>query len=316
MTFHKYQHIEKLGTTEVEGILEGTCHVFPKIDGTNSTVWYEEAAVEAAPYKIHCASRRRVITPGEKDNHGFAAFVNDPHNTSAQRIRRFFGDWPGLRLHGEWLIPHSLKTYREEAWRRFYVFDVVFMSPTFDGESIPCHLSYDEYQPKMEDAGIDYIPCMAVIENALTYDFNKLLPQNTFMMQEGCSGEGIVIKNYDFKNRYGRTTWAKVVAAEFKEKHNRAMGPPIKTGELTVELRIANEFVTKAMVDKVRANIEAEKGDWSSRYIPRLLNTVFYDLVREETWDFIKKHKNPVIDFKKLTKLVSARVKELIPEVF
>jgi len=315
MTFHKYQHIEKFGTTEVEGILEGTCHVFPKIDGTNASVWYEKGYSEAAPFDIHCGSRRRVITPGDKDNHGFAAFINDPHNTFAQRIRRFFTLWSDLRLHGEWLMPHSLRTYREEAWRRFYVFDVITMCRTVDGEE-PFHLPYDEYQPKLEDAGIDYIPCMAVVENAMTYDFNKLLPQNTFMMQDGCTGEGIIIKNYEFKNRFGRTTWAKVVAAEFKEKHNHAMGPPVKTGELTVELRIADEFVTRVMIDRVKANIEAEMGDWSRRYIPRLLNTVFYELVREETWDFIKKHKNPTIDFKKLNKLVSCRVKELLPEVF
>jgi len=299
MSFVKYQHIEKFGTPEVEGILEGTCHVFPKIDGTNASVWYEDG-------KILCASRRRVITP-EDDNGGFAAWVQSPE---AAGLRDFFMVWHGLRLHGEWLIPHSLKTYREEAWRRFYVFGVVI-----DGEE-PFYCPDFEYRPKLEEFGIDYIPCMAVVENALTYDFNKLLSQNTFMMQDGCTGEGIVIKNYDFKNRYGRTTWAKIVAAEFKEKHNRAMGPPVKTGESTVELRIAAEFVTKAMINKVKANIETEMGDWSSRYIPRLLNTVFYELVREETWDFIKKYKNPTIDFKNLSKLVSARVKELLPEVF
>jgi len=297
MMFNKYQHIERLGTTEVDGLLDGTCHVFPKIDGTNSSVWLEDG-------EVRCASRRRVITP-EDDNAGFAAWVQ------SSGIRDFFMTWQGLRLYGEWLVPHSLKTYREEAWRRFYVFDVVI-----DGEA-PYHLPYDEYRSKLEEYGIDYIPCMAVVENALTYDFNQLLPQNTFLMQDGCQGEGIVIKNYDFRNRYGRTTWAKVVAAEFKEKHIREMGPPTKVGESTVELRIANEFVTKAMVDKVKAKIESDDPlGWTSRYIPRLLNTVYYDLVREESWNFVKKYKYPTIDFKKLSKLVSCRVKELLSEVF
>ena len=41
MEFKKYQHIERLGTLEVEGIELGTCYVFPKIDGTNGSnlVW-------------------------------------------------------------------------------------------------------------------------------------------------------------------------------------------------------------------------------------------------------------------------------------
>ena len=93
MTFHKYQRIEKFGTTEVEGILEGTCHVFPKIDGTNASVWYEDG-------EIHCASRRRVITP-EDDNGGFAAWVYSPE---AAGLRDFLTTWLDLRLHGEWLI--------------------------------------------------------------------------------------------------------------------------------------------------------------------------------------------------------------------
>ena len=39
MEFKKYQHIEKLGTTEVEGILEGQVSLFYKIDGTNSCIF-------------------------------------------------------------------------------------------------------------------------------------------------------------------------------------------------------------------------------------------------------------------------------------
>ena len=34
MNFTKYQHVERLGTTETDGILDGDVLVFPKIDGT------------------------------------------------------------------------------------------------------------------------------------------------------------------------------------------------------------------------------------------------------------------------------------------
>lgn len=42
MEFKKYQHIEKLGTTEVEGILEGQVSLFYKIDGTNSCIFLKD----------------------------------------------------------------------------------------------------------------------------------------------------------------------------------------------------------------------------------------------------------------------------------
>ena len=55
---------------------------------------------------------------------------------------------------------------------------------------------------------------------------------------------------------------------------------------------------------------------WNSKYIPRLLMTVFYDLVNEETWNIVKEFKQPTIDFKRLYGLTVLRTKELKPEVF
>lgn len=40
--FLKYQHIERLNTQETEGITDGICHIFYKIDGTNASVWMEK----------------------------------------------------------------------------------------------------------------------------------------------------------------------------------------------------------------------------------------------------------------------------------
>ena len=41
MEFTKYQHIEKLGNRETEGLLDGMCYIFYKIDGTNASVWMD-----------------------------------------------------------------------------------------------------------------------------------------------------------------------------------------------------------------------------------------------------------------------------------
>ena len=39
MEYRGYQHIERLGTSEVEGILNGEVYVYPKLDGTNGQAW-------------------------------------------------------------------------------------------------------------------------------------------------------------------------------------------------------------------------------------------------------------------------------------
>ena len=54
------------------------------------------------------------------------------------------------------------------------------------------------------------------------------MEKNVFLIEDGKgAGEGIVIKNYDFRNRYNRNTFAKIVTSEFKEKHAKEMGASV-----------------------------------------------------------------------------------------
>ena len=45
MEFKKYQHVERFGNIEVEGIELGKCYIFPKIDGTNASIWINEKGI-------------------------------------------------------------------------------------------------------------------------------------------------------------------------------------------------------------------------------------------------------------------------------
>jgi hypothetical protein len=295
MSFLKYQHLERYGNTEVEGIEVGTCYVFPKLDGTNGSVWWDDGA-------LRCGSRNRELAL-DNDNAGFMnAMVVDKTITS------FFDHTKNLILYGEWLVPHTLKTYNDDAWRKFYIFDV------FDLNKQRL-LSYDEYV-WLSDVGLNVIAPIAIIKNGSIDHFTECLSKAHYLVKDGeGSGEGVVIKNYDYKNKYGRQTWAKIVTNEFKAKHHIAMGAPVVGAEI-VEEKIAAKYVTQALVDKVEAKIVNEMGGWSSKYIPRLINTVWYDVVTEETWNFVKEFKNPKIDFKVLSHYVTAKIKELKKELF
>ena len=296
MSFLKYQHLERYGNTEVEGIEVGTCYVFPKLDGTNASVWFEHGT-------LRCGSRNRELSP-DNDN---ADFMNAMMVDKA--IISFLYNEPDLVLYGEWLVPHTLKTYNDDAWRKFYVFDV------FDRKKERL-LSYDEYSEGLVAAGINVIAPIAIIKNGSIDHFTECLSKAHYLVKDGeGSGEGVVIKNYDYKNKYGRQTWAKIVTNEFKAKHHIAMGAPVIGGEI-IEEKIAAKYVTQALVDKVEAKIVNEMGGWSSKYIPRLINTVWYDVVTEETWNFVKEFKNPKIDFKVLSHYVTAKIKELKKELF
>lgn len=258
MEFIKYQHIERLGTTEVEGIQNGKCYIFPKIDGTNASLWWDN--------ELKAGSRNRELSI-DNDNAGFYKWALEQ-----KHIIQFLKSHPEVRLYGEWLVPHTLKTYNDNAWRNFYVFDVMIGNEYAD---------YTKYSELLQQHNIEYIPPICIINNPSYERLIGLLDNNNYLVKDGCGiGEGIVIKNYNYKNKYGRVVWAKIVSNEFKCKHLKAMPNEIKEKNI-VEQEIVDKYITKSLIDKEQSKIENEMNGWSSKYIPRLINVVFYNLIRE-----------------------------------
>lgn len=298
MGFLKYQHIERWGTTEVEGIEVGKCWIFPKLDGTNSSVWWDGEAVRFG-------SRNRVLSLDE-DNQGFMEWA-----LKDAGVMNAVPNYPNWQLYGEWLVPHTLRTYRNDAWREFYVFDV-------RDRDTDRYIPFDEYDGALRTLGTEVLQPLCTITNPTAENILHEVERNTYLIQDGKGiGEGVVVKNYGWQNRYGRQTWAKMVRNEFKELHVKAMGICEKTGTSIIEAGLAEIFCTPEFVAKTRAKIEADGDTSRSSLIPRLLQTVFYDLVREETWEMLKTLKGErVIDFRRLQQHVILRTKMSAADLF
>ncbi|MDV3882915.1 hypothetical protein CMU04_06240 [Elizabethkingia anophelis] len=296
--FVKYQHLERFGTTEVEGIQYGECYIFPKLDGTNASAWFDGKSIKAG-------SRNRELSL-EKDNAGFYEWLLNQNN-----IVSLFEKHPNIRLYGEFLVPHSLKTYRDDAWKKLYVFDVIVEE---NGEIK--YLHYNQYKQILEEYNIDYIPAFYKIKNP---EYNKLLEildHNNYLIQDGQGkGEGIVIKNYDYVNKFGRTIWAKMVTSEFKEKNIKTFGATELQQSKLIEEEIVDKFITKALCEKEYSKIENEDG-WSNKMIPKLLNVIYYNLIKEECWNFVKDFKNPTVNFKTLQHFSFSKTKEHLKNIF
>ena len=301
MEFLKYQHIERLGTTETQGIEMGTVWVFPKIDGTNAQLWW--TIDERGTGQLHAGSRNRELFYPDDDNQGFFKWCVEERG---EALAKFFRDHPKIRLYGEFLVPHTLKTYQETAWKNFYVFDVMLNG---------CYVPYEDYRDLLTEYDIKFIPAICKVKNPTRDRLIAQLDKNGYLIKDGEGvGEGVVIKNYEYTNPYGRVTWAKIVRNEFKAKHWSNDTTEVKERK-EVEFEIVNKYVSGTLVEKEFAKIEEDAG-WSSKLIPRLLSTVFYCLIKEESWNFIKDHKNPTIDYKRLNTLTIQRIKELKPEIF
>jgi hypothetical protein len=332
MNFKRYPHIEKFGHIEVEGIDIGQVHIFPKIDGTNASLWLDQ-------YKrILAGSRKRELSE-DADNAGFYNWILLDETGESDPYIRFLEENPHLRLYGEWLVPHTFKGYRDEAWHKFYVFDI------YDHNTNK-FLHYIDIVTLASKYKFTYIPVLAIIDDPTEKQLIGCMNSNTYLCKDapGNIGEGIVLKRYDFVNKFNNTTWAKMVRAEFKDRHLHEMPPKLTHGALTVERDTINKYVTEAFVKKERAKIELslwnaytaslpeaeaieacfhrENQDrWlASRecrkvLIPRLLQTVFYELIKEHAWDFGGKPKTTV-DFKKLNVMVIQKVKEFNKDLF
>lgn len=290
MEYDKYQHLEKLGTVETDGILDGEVFVFSKLDGTNAQLWWDNG--------LKAGSRNRELSI-ESDNAGFYNWA-----LPLDMFKNFFAKYPDLRLFGEFLVPHTIKNYRANAWRKFYVFDVYQ-----NGEP----LEYPLYSQYLLEFGIDFIPPIAKVNNPSENIINSFLDKAKYLLEDG-EGEGIVIKNYGYRNKFGRRTWAKVVRQEFKDNNAKLFPTREIKEKLTVEVAIVEKFVSKTLVEKEYAKIAID--GWQTKFIPKLIHTVYYCVVTEEIWAILKEFKNPIIDFKKLQNFTVKRVKELMPNLF
>ncbi len=291
--FTKYQHIERLGTSETDGILNGMCYITPKIDGTNASMWFDAG--------IKFGGRNRELTPGKNtDERGFAAKFGED-----ERVIRFFNDNPTIRLFGEYLIKNHIRTYNENAWFEFYIFDA------YDGEDI---IPYPEMKALIEPYGLTVIPTLWEGENPTEEILNNCLSKTgEYLCTEGV-GEGIVIKNYNYRNKYGRQTWAKIITQEYASSHKVKMAR--MPAERATECAIAEKYMTQDYIKKEYAKfieiIEKEGLEWGSKLIARALHTIWHEFLKEEAYNFVKEFKNPTINFKILQDECFDKIKKII----
>lgn len=296
MQFIRYQHVERLGTQATDGILNGTVLVFPKLDGANAQVWMEDGVIQ-------CGNRSHKLGDGDEFR-GLKAYVR-----GHQGLLAMLTTYPHFRLHGEWLVPHSIKNYRDVAWNNFHVFDV-----TTDTDSGIEYIPYDIYKPWLDKFGITYVPLLASVEQATPDILLALLERNTYLMKDGV-GEGLVIKRYDFVNKFGHTVWAKLISAKFRDIANHA--PARIKGGTGIEDEIVSKFVTPDMIDKEYQKLVTEKGGWASSLIPALLGRVYHALITEEMWNILKKYPHrAVINFSTLRTSTIASIKATRTDLF
>jgi len=283
----KYQHVERLGGAEIEGILDGDVIVQNKLDGANLSVT-----------KRIIGTRNNIISIDGIPDKGFQGAIE--YVLAHDGIRRLFESCPDWILRGEWAIRHTIH-YPAETTHNFYVFDVQLPDDSY--------VHPDDYIPFLEHHGIRYIKVLARLTNP---SLDQLVELSKGPDEFGASQkEGIVMKNYAYVNKFGRKTWAKIVNEDFKVQNKLTFQV---TKNDPVELHFAalatEQFVYKT-INKIAMGDEAGGRVLTIRDMLEVLGRVWHDLFQEELWDFIRKNHVKAFDFHSSRKMVETRTKTL-----
>jgi len=296
---HRYQHIERLGHDEVQGLLDsGGIVVQEKLDGANATV----AMVDG---KLIVASRNQALSINGDPSTGFRGLVEYVLLRRAA-IESVLRTWDGWTLRGEWLVNHSL-AYDKDAYGALYIFDVQ--------DAAGNYIHPDDYTELLRAAGLKVVPEIARFE--VPTDVARLteLVTTTPSALGASHIEGIVVKRYDFRNQYGRATWGKVVHADFKVKNSLSFGP---TKHDPSEIALA-ALITPAEVRKLIDKIGDERGTPADvRDMMQVLGRTYHDLIEDYLWDMIARPRQgkSTIDFHALKKLVEQKTRGIALNIF
>lgn len=291
--FVKWHHIERFDKTECDGIVNGYCYVSFKLDGTNSSIW---ADVDG---NIHCGSRKRELTL-EDDNGGFMKWVLSD-DTEAAELREWCVVHPNFHIFGEWGVGRigNLKKYICSKENHLYLFGACLSVEEVDEEGNPI-VSWVHPADMLNDKILaKYMIPIIEIENPTFEQLMTIADNNHYLLPQDVKGEGIVIDNPDFINRYGKNVLAKIVLDEYKQNKSKKQNSAPKDGE--VESWIVDKYCTEAEMSKTAAKIcntlEIDNVTDTGKGIGMFLNTLFHDAILQECDDWGNNKRVKTVDF-------------------
>ena len=284
MEFKEYKKIYSLTNSDWEfreetaGILEWTCYIQEKIDWANLSIWKKNG-------EIMVGSRRQDVSSG---SFRWAVEYCRSHKGIKSLLDTLEGDRAinSVRLYGEWLVPHTITNYNSLSYNIFYMFDIEINNEKMDIEKV-------ENLAKQFD--INFPTIFARIDSPPKEEIDKWVWQSTIWPK----GEGVVIKNMTYVNKWWDNCYAKIVAPEFKEENAIVFGNHQK-GD--VEMKLANKYCVVGRVRKVINKIEQERDvDISKAHIKEIIGRMQHDIITEEAWNI---QKEGVVSFRKFKGLI------------
>lgn len=268
----KYSSIERHGKRGTHLTVEGNPHIiiYEKIDGANASFKLDEG-------KIIAFSRNNQLNE-ENNLRGFYEWTQEVVDKDKMI--------EGKTYYGEWSCRHKLD-YGENQ-NKFFLFDV------YDNENEE-YLNFNIVQDEAHRLGINLAPVFyegqfQSIEHIQSFVGKSVL---------GEIGEGVVVKNYGYRDRFGNQVFTKFVSDEFAEmqktkKHNVNEKVDPLTGFIQSTLTEArvSKLIHK-LVDEGRLEEDYGIEDMGT-ILKGLGSSVFEDIIKEELDTLLKVVKGKV----------------------
>ena len=236
----KYTDIVRYGKSGTKDVLKkgGYITITEKMDGANASFRIDKTN----PLGISCYSRNKPLD-AESNLGGFYEWVLNNIVPIKDKLN------PNYIYYGECMNPHKVK-YKEEIYKNFYMFSIWDLS-----EELNQYLSDDIV--KFEAKKLDIKTVNYFYEGEfINYDHLMNFVGKSDLTLEPNTGEGIVIKNVDYFDKYNRQCFVKLVSDKFTEIKKQKVP---KTDKSMIEGYIElMSVLTRARVDKMLYKIVDE----------------------------------------------------------
>ncbi|MGL4451369.1 MAG: RNA ligase family protein [Sarcina sp.] len=267
----KYTDVIRYGKSSTQGVIkEGDIiSITEKVDGANASFTRDFLS----PTGISCYSRRLLL-----DEHntlqGFYGWVND--NIAVKKYDLF----PNFRYIGEWTCPHKIQ-YKEEYTKTFLLFSI------WDEDSEQ-YLSDEIVRSEAERLDLQTVEYFYYGE-FISYEHMSSFIGKSNITKEPDTGEGIVVKNVDYRDKYGNQCFVKLVSEKFAEVQKQRL--PKNPNVYDKDLELIKSILTKPRVDKLMHKLVDENLLQRDQFcienmgllLKLLGNAVIDDMIKEES---------------------------------
>jgi hypothetical protein len=289
----KFTDVVRLGHKSTIGVLaEGDNIVIQeKIDGAN-------ASFRRVGNELVAFSRNHQLSE-ENTLGGFYQFVKE--------LNIQIGE--GLIFFGEWTNPHKVK-YPEHQ-KKFFLFDIYDVT---QGKYLP----WETVKRVGQSLGLNLVPVFYEGEYKGFDHLQSFVGKTELggMLGDIPTGEGIVVKNVDYTDRFGNQMYVKLVTDAFREVQKQK-APKDPKVESTQEQKFVDQTVTTARIEKFlhkfvdEGILDEQFGIEDMGTILKNMNTRIYeDIIKEESDLLPEQH-----DEKQLRKAISRTVANTVKKI-